>query len=205
MKKMEKEIRNLGNIELRAAEDGNSRHVEGYAMVFDSQSDFLGFYETIERGAITEELVNSSDVFATFNHDMNKVFARSNQGEGSLSLSVDEKGLKFEFDVPNTALGDELLEYMKRGDINKCSFAFALDPSDDEAETWESKDGVYFRTIHKIAALFDVSIVWTPAYSDTEVSKRAKDKIDALENERIAKINTELDKKLNEIEELAKL
>lgn len=205
MKKMEKEIRNLGNIELRAAEDGNSRHVEGYAMVFDSQSEFLGFYETIERGAITEELVNSSDIFATFNHDMNKVFARSNQGEGSLSLSVDEKGLKFEFDVPNTDLGDELLEYMRRGDINKCSFAFALDPSDDEAETWESKDGVYFRTIHKIAALFDVSIVWTPAYADTEVSKRAKDKIDALENERIAKINTDLDKKLNEIEELAKL
>jgi len=205
MKKMEKEIRNLGNIELRAAEDGNSRHVEGYAMVFDSQSEFLGFYETIERGAITQELVDECDIFATFNHDMNKVFARSNKTQGSLSLSVDEKGLKFEFDVPNTALGDELLEYMKRGDINKCSFAFALDPNDDEAETWESKDGVYFRTIHKIAALFDISVVWTPAYTDTEVFKRAKDKIDALENERIAKINTDLDEKLNEIEELAKL
>lgn len=202
---MEKEIRNLGNIELRAAEDGNSRHVEGYAMVFDSQSDFLGFYETIERGAITQELVDECDIFATFNHDMNKVFARSNKTQGSLSLSVDEKGLKFEFDVPNTALGDELLEYMRRGDINKCSFAFALDPNDDEAETWESKDGVYFRTIHKIAALYDIAICWVPAYSDTEVSKRAKDKIDALENERIAKINTELDEKLNEIEELAKL
>lgn len=202
---MEKEIRNLGNIELRAAEDGNSRHVEGYAMVFDSQSEFLGFYETIERGAITQELVDECDIFATFNHDMNKVFARSNKTQGSLSLSVDEKGLKFEFDVPNTALGDELLEYMKRGDINKCSFAFALDPNDDEAETWESKDGVYFRTIHKIAALFDISVVWTPAYTDTEVFKRAKDKIDALENERIAKINTDLDEKLNEIEELAKL
>jgi HK97 family phage prohead protease len=205
MKKMEKEIRNLGNIELRAAEDGNSRHVEGYAMVFDSQSEFLGFYETIERGAITQELVDECDIFATFNHDMNKVFARSNKTQGSLSLSVDEKGLKFEFDVPNTALGDELLEYMRRGDINKCSFAFALDPNDDEAETWESKDGVYFRTIHKIAALFDIAICWVPAYSDTEVSKRAKDKIDALENERIAKINTDLDEKLNEIEELAKL
>jgi len=205
MKKMEKEIRNLGNIELRAAEDGNSRHVEGYAMVFDSQSEFLGFYETIERGAITQELVDECDIFATFNHDMNKVFARSNKTQGSLSLSVDEKGLKFEFDVPNTALGDELLEYMRRGDINKCSFAFALDPNDDEAETWESKDGVYFRTIHKIAALFDISVVWTPAYTDTEVSKRAKDKIDTLENERIAKINTDLDAKLNEIEELAKL
>lgn len=202
---MEKEIRNLGNIELRAAEDGNSRHVEGYAMVFDSQSEFLGFYETIERGAITQELVDECDIFATFNHDMNKVFARSNKTQGSLSLYVDEKGLKFEFDVPNTALGDELLEYMRRGDINKCSFAFALDPSDDEAETWESKDGVYFRTIHKIAALFDISVVWTPAYTDTEVSKRAKDKIDTLENERIAKINTDLDAKLNEIEELAKL
>ena len=202
---MEKEIRNLGNIEIRASENGESRKVEGYAVVFESQSEFLGFYETIERGAITQELVDSCDIFATFNHDMNKVFARSNKGEGSLSLTVDEKGLKFEFDVPNTSLGDELLEYMKRGDINKCSFAFCIDPSDDEAEEWEERDGVYFRKIKKIAELFDISIVWVPAYSDTDVSKRAKDKVDELENQRIAKINTSLDSMMNEIEELAKL
>lgn len=202
---MEKEIRNLGNIQIRAIEGEESRHVEGYAIVFDVESEYLGFYEVIERGAITQELVDNCDVFATFNHDMNKIFARSNHGEGSLTLTVDEHGLKYEFDAPHTALGDELLEYLKRGDINKSSFAFYIDPEDDEAETWESKDGVYFRTIHKIKEICDVSSVWQPAYSATSVSKRAKDKIDELEAERISNINKQLDAMLNDIEELAKV
>lgn len=202
---MEKEIRNLGNIQIRAIEGEESRHVEGYAMLFDVESEYLGFYEVIERGAITQELVDSCDIFATFNHDTNKIFARSNKGEGSLKLTVDDKGLKYEFEAPHTALGDELLEYLKRGDINKSSFAFSIDPNDDNAETWESKDGVYFRTIHKIKELYDCSPVWQPAYSATSVSKRAKDKIDALETERIANINKQLDAMLNDIEELAKV
>lgn len=202
---MEKEIRNLGNIQIRAIEGEESRHVEGYAMVFDVESEYLGFYEVIERGAITQELVDNCDVFATFNHDMNKIFARSNHGEGSLTLTVDEHGLKYEFDAPHTALGDELLEYLKRGDINKSSFIFYIDPEDDEAETWEYKDGVYFRIIHKIKEICDVSSVWQPAYSATSVSKRAKDKIDELEAERISNINKQLDAMLNDIEELAKV
>lgn len=200
---MEKEIRNLGNINIRSIEGEESRHVEGYAMLFDVESEYLGFYEVIERGAITQELVDSCDIFATFNHDENKIFARSNKGEGSLKLTVDDKGLKYEFEAPHTALGDELLEYLKRGDINKSSFAFSIDPNDDNAETWESKDGVYFRTIHKIKELYDCSPVWQPAYSATSVSKRAKDKIDELENKKLADINASLDLKLKEIEVLS--
>lgn len=201
---MEKEIRNLGNIQIRAIENTPSRHIEGYAMLFDVQSQYLGFYETIERGAITQELINECDVFATFNHDLNKILARSNMGKGSLKLTVDDKGIFYEFDAPNTALGDELIEYLKRGDINKSSFAFGIDQSDDDAETWESKDGVYFRTIHKIARIFDVSPVWQPAYIDTSVSKRASDKIKELEEERKNGINKMLDNQLKEIEELTK-
>lgn len=202
---MEKEIRNLGSINIRQIEGEESRHVEGYAVTFDEQSQFLGFYEVIERGAITQELVDSCDVFACFNHDMNKVLARSNQGEGSLKLTVDNKGLKYEFDAPHTALGDELLEYLKRGDINKSSFAFYIDPDDDEAESWESKDGVYFRTIHKIKEIVDCSPVWQPAYESTSVSKRAVDKVNELEEERINSINHKLDSQLKEIEELSNI
>lgn len=200
---MEKEIRNLGNINIRSIEGEESRHVEGYAMLFDVESEYLGFYEVIERGAITQELVDSCDIFATFNHDENKIFARSNKGEGSLKLTVDDKGLKYEFEAPHTALGDELLEYLKRGDINKSSFAFSIDPNDDNAETWESKDGVYFRTIHKIKELYDCSPVWQPAYSATSVSKRSQQKIDELENKKLADINASLDLKLKEIEVLS--
>ena len=199
---MEKEIRNLGNIQIRAVDGESSRHIEGYALMFDKQSEYIGFYETIERGAVTQEMVDACDVFATFNHDINKIFARSNMGKGSLTLTVDDTGLKYEFDAPNTALGDELIEYLKRGDIDKSSFAFYIDPDDGEAETWESKDGVYFRTIHKIAAICDVSPVWQPAYQDTSVSKRSLEKRDKLEAQRQAMINKDLDIKLLELDEL---
>ena len=199
---MEKEIRNLGNIQIRAVDGESSRHIEGYALMFDTQSEYIGFYETIERGAVTQEMVDACDVFATFNHDMNKIFARSNMGKGSLTLTVDETGLKYEFDAPNTALGDELIEYLKRGDIDKSSFAFYINPDDDEAETWESKDGVYFRTIHKIASICDCSPVWQPAYQDTSVSKRSLEKRDKLEAQRKHMINNDLDIKLLELDEL---
>ena len=199
---MEKEIRNLGNIQIRAVDGESSRHIEGYALMFDTQSEYIGFYETIERGAVTQEMVDACDVFATFNHDMNKIFARSNMGKGSLTLTVDDIGLKYEFDAPNTVLGDELIEYLKRGDIDKSSFAFYMDPDDDEAETWESKDGVYFRTIHKIASILDVSPVWQPAYQDTSVSKRSLEKRDKLEAQRKHMINNDLDIKMLELDEL---
>lgn len=64
-----KEIRRL-NGEIRS----ESRHIEGYAIVFNSQSDDLGFYETILPTAIDDELIRSSDVFALFNHDKDKVW-----------------------------------------------------------------------------------------------------------------------------------
>ena len=199
---MEKEIRNLGNIQIRAVDGESSRHIEGYALMFDTQSEYIGFYETIERGAVTQEMVDACDVFATFNHDDNKIFARSNMGKGSLTLTVDDIGLKYEFDAPNTALGDELIEYLKRGDIDKSSFAFYMNPDDDEAETWESKDGVYFRTIHKIVAICDVSPVWQPAYQDTSVSKRSLEKRDKLEAQRKAMISKDLDVKLLELDDI---
>jgi len=203
---MEKEIRNLGDIQLRAEVGEASRHIEGYALIFDTQSEYLGFYETIERGAVTQEMIDQCDVFACFNHDMDKVLARSNSGQGSLKLTVDDKGLKYEFDAPFTSLGDELLEYLKRGDINKSSFAFYVDPADDEAEEWTSQNGVYFRTIKKIASIVDVSPVWQPAYSDTSVSKRSLDKIEELKKaEQLKAISEKLDAKMSQIEEIANI
>lgn len=202
---MEKEIRNLGSINIRDIEGEKSRHIEGYALNFETQSQYIGFYETISRSAITQEMVDNCDVFACFNHDMNKVYARSNKGEGSLKLTVDEVGLKYEFDAPKTALGDELLEYLSRGDVNKSSFAFYIDPEDEDAEKWESRDGVYYRTINKIAMIVDVSPVFKPAYESTSVSKRAMDKVEEFEKEKINNIYSKLDEKMNEVEALAKL
>lgn len=207
---------NKDNIEKRYYEgeivkpDDTSRHVEGYALVFDSRSVDLGFYETIERGAISQEMVDNCDVFALLNHDEDKVLARSNS---SLKLTVDERGLKYEFDAPHTSLGDELLEHISRGEIDSSSFAFVVDWNDKEAQTWERRDGVTYRTIKKIDYISDVSPVYRAAYSATSVSKRAKDEAKqiveaeqkALEEARCKEINDKLDALTREIDEIAKI
>lgn len=178
---MDKLIRNIGNIEVRSLEDGaESRTVQGYAVVFESESEDLGFIEVIKRGAITQELVDSCDIFAKFNHDDNKVLARSNRGKGSLKLTVDEVGLKYEFEAPHTDLGDSLLENIRRGEIYQSSFAFALSNDDKNAQKWEKRNGKLYRTINNIAYLFDVSPVWQPAYSATTCDKRSMDELNAI-------------------------
>jgi len=180
---MSKDNKEYRSAELRA--DIESREVSGYAVVFDSMSEDLGFFETIHRGAITEETINTSDVFARFNHDSNKILARSKKGKGSLSLSVDENGVMYRFKAPKTALGDELLEYLERGDITASSFAFSLDPSDKEAEKWSNREGKLYRDIYHINRLYDVAPVFSPAYEATSCSTRAAEiqsKCDELNN-----------------------
>lgn len=193
------EVRNIqGNIK----RSDDSRHVEGYALVFNSRSEDLGFYEYIDRDAISQEMINSCDIFALLNHDDNRVLARSKEGKGSLTLRVDDTGLYYSFDAPKTALGDELLEYLSRGEITGSSFAFYVDYEDSESQTWERKDGVNYRYIHKIAYIHDVSPVFTPAYSATSVSQRALDKCKEMEDIEIEQRNQEEKKKQEIIDSL---
>lgn len=117
-------------------------------------------------------VLEKSDVFALLNHSQSRgILARSNNGSGSLSLNVDEKGLKYRFEAPKTALGDELLENIRRGEISASSFCF-----DVEKDTWEKKnDGTWKRTVSKIGNLYDVSPVYNAAYSKTSVYMRGKE------------------------------
>lgn len=173
------EVRNI-NSEFK----NTDRTVEGYATVFDSPSQYIGWIEVIHRGAITKETIDNSDVLAKFNHNDEKVLARSNKGQGSLLLEVDDKGLRYMFDSPNTALGDELLEYLHRGDITQSSFAFSVS-KDEDAQRWYKKDGQIYRDIYKIESLYDVSPVFQPAYDATTCSARyaeVKAKSDEIDN-----------------------
>ena len=178
MDKKQLEIRNLGHLEVRA--DENSRKIEGCAIVFDTPSVDMGFREVIESTAITQDLIDNSDIYLNFNHDDDKILGRWNKGHGSLNIELREDGVWFSIDAPKTDLGDEVLEYLRRGDVDKCSFCFWMDLDDEEAETWTYEDGVALRTIHKIAGLHDLSIVWEPAYDTTQVSARSLEKLNEL-------------------------
>ena len=155
----------------------DKRSVEGYALLFDAPSDGLSFTEIIERNAL-DGVIAKSNVFALLNHDSERgILARSKNGEGTLTLTVDDKGLKYRFEAPHTALGDELLEYLRRGEISESSFAFTVAEGGD---TWErGSDGSWKRTIHQIDRLFDVSPVFDAAYSATSVCLRGKEQAEA--------------------------
>lgn len=175
---MMKEIRS--NEQIQASQE--SRRVEGYAVVFESESvDLGGFTEVISRSAISEETIKNSDILCLFDHDRGRgVLARSKKGQGTLNLELDERGLKYSFDAPDTLLGNEVLEGLRRGDFNQCSFAFTV--SDD---SWvKREDGSVLRTINQIDKLYDVSVVVFPAYEDTYVvNKRGLEELEQKELE----------------------
>lgn len=157
----------INNVEEEEIEE---RIIEGYAIIFNQLSEDLGgFREMIMPEAVTQELIDKSDIYYLFNHSDNSIpLARSNHGQGSLELTIDNKGLKYRFNCINS----EFYELVKRGDLDKSSFAFSL-PKDGSGEIWEKNSEYnYVRKIVKIEQLYDCSAVLVPAYSATELYAR---------------------------------
>ncbi|EDT74806.1 HK97 family phage prohead protease [Clostridium butyricum] len=184
MNKKERELRNVNcNFEVRELGEGENKqiHIQGYALTYGTLSENLGgFRETISSGAL--EGCDMSDVVFDYDHDTSKILARNNKssGIGSLVLKADEKGLFFDAIPTDTSYSRDLVENLKNGIVNKCSFIFNIDWSDPEAQKWDWDDGSRgydFRTINKLKSITDVSIVVFPAYESTETSiyTRAKD------------------------------
>lgn len=167
-----KEIRNTDFVTLKK----DTRNVEGYAIVFNQLSNDLGgFKETIEPTAL-DDIMQDSTVLCLLNHNVDRgVLAKYDKGVGSLKLQLDDFGLYYQFEAPHTALGDELLEGINRGDITTSSFAFTC----DEDEWKRNENGDYVRTIKKINGIYDVSPVYQAAYSQTSVNTRG---LDVLKN-----------------------
>lgn len=162
------EIRQFDCHDLRAYKDKDKKKkVRGYAAVFDSLSEDLGgFREKINRNAFDNVLDN--DVVAVFNHDMNMILGRTTSG--TLKLSVDERGLLTEIDMPNTTLGNDLVELVERGDISKMSFGFFVD-----RDAWIESENDFVREVKEVKKLIDVSLVTKPAYNDTSAAVRSLD------------------------------
>lgn len=131
----------------------------GYAALYNTRSvDLGGFEEVLEPGCFDEAMSSNPDVFALFNHDPDSILARSTSG--TLRLSLDEKGLAYSFEMPNTTVGNDLSVLMERGDIRGSSFAFVT----GKAEFRSDDNGKNVRHVSKIASIHDVSVVSTPAY-----------------------------------------
>ena len=152
-------------------DDGALPKIEGYAAVFNKDSEDMGFIERIAPGAFKKAL-GRSDVRALFNHDSNIILGRVSAG--TLELKEDKNGLFMSVTPPDTQLvRDMVLTPIDRGDITQQSFGFNI-----KTDEWEHKDNEpSIRTIQEVGELFDVSPVTFPAYPDTEVALRSLDKI----------------------------
>ena len=195
----------MSNREIRAMEtikavDDEQMIVEGYALRFNTLSNDLGgFVETISPEALKE--ADLSDVRCYFDHDTSKVLGRTTSE--TLELNVDDEGLYFRCQLPNTTYAKDVYESIRRGDINQCSFGFVLDENGDSFEKRE--DGLFKRTIRKIKSLFDVSIVTYPAYNDTDVAPALRS-IEAIKQEETNKIEEQRKLELAKVQlELLKL
>lgn len=159
----DREVRGGIAAEIRAEDDGI--RVTGYAAVFNQEADIGGYFrEVIAPGAFTDA-IGRDDVVFLINHD-GLPLARTRSS--TLTLSEDDKGLKIETflrsDDPDV---QRIIPKMKRGDLDKMSFAFM-----PEVQEWDESGDVPLRTIKK-ASLYDVSIVTTPAYDGTSIGLRS--------------------------------
>lgn len=169
---METEKRELltNGIEIREGENG-LRTIQGYAVKWEMKSETLGYWmrfkEQFKKGAFTESLTND-DQRALWSHDTSKILGRTKNG--TLRLFEDEVGLRFELDLPNTSLGNDVYETIKRGDVDGVSFGFQM-----KKQEWDESDpDNVTRTVLK-AKLMEISPVAFPAYPDSQVSARSHD------------------------------
>lgn len=159
--------------ELRSENEG--RHISGKAISFDTQSNDIGFIEILHRGCISQELIDSSNIVFLYNHDYNQVIARANKGKGTLNIDLRDDGVYFDLEVPNTTMGNDLLENIRLGNITQCSFGFRY--ANEEGAYKDEKIGdVWYRNVYKIGELFDLSAVTYPAYDDTYVNARMQER-----------------------------
>lgn len=176
-KKKETRTFDITNVEKRDGEN-QSLKVSGYAAVFNSKTSIGEYFdEMISPGAFSRTLSENGDIRALINHNFDKLIGRTKSG--TLILSEDERGLKFEIDLPNTTYATDLAVSMARGDINQCSFGFFA-----TEESWDYSIEPALRTVNE-AELFEISIVSIPAYENTEVALVRSKEIDENAEKRL--------------------
>lgn len=177
------EIR-MGLLEQPTENEESKQLVEGYAAVFNQraliwESEWSGwkYMEVIDRNAFAG--ADMTDTVFKYNHgDVAMVLARANNN--TLNLSVDDKGLRMSADIIDTTNGKDVYKLIKRGDLNKMSFAFTVKNERMEAD---KENKIYTRTITAFDKIYDVAVVDFPAYDGTSIQARSREYFVDLEKD----------------------
>lgn len=163
-------------LELASENEENKQLVEGYAAVFNQrtliwESEWSGwkYMEVIDRNAF--DGADMSDTVFKYNHgDVAMILARASNN--TLTMNTDDKGLRISADIIDTNNGTDVYKLIKRGDLNKMSFAFTVKNERSESDR-ENK--IYTRTITAFDKIYDVAVVDFPAYDGTSIQARSKE------------------------------
>lgn len=157
--------------------------IEGYAVRFGERSRCqyrdteVEVYEVIDPGAITRELLDSCDIRLTVFHDDLRILGRSRRGEGTLTYDVDERGVRYRCELPDTADGSMVYELVRRGDLAGSSFKFEVfyaDATAVETVTEQAEDGHTIVEVHirRVERVLDFTVAANPVYPTTTAEVR---------------------------------
>lgn len=181
----------MGKMEMRMAllepannDDENKQLVEGYAAVFnqraliwESERSGWKYMEVIDRNAFNG--ADMSDTVFKYNHgDVAMILARASNN--TLTMNTDDKGLRISADIIDTNNGTDVYKLIKRGDLNKMSFAFTVKSERTEVD---KENKIYTRTITAFDKIYDVAVVDFPAYDGTSIQARSKEYFVDLEKD----------------------
>lgn len=165
--------------EFKTREDGENLAIEGYFAVFDSVYEIApGMSESIAPGAFDNTL--SGDIRALINHDTTLVLGRTKAN--TLQLKTDNHGLWGHIDINrNDTDAMNLYNRVQRGDVDQCSFGFNI----VNEETDFREDGSVHWTIREVE-LFEVSPCTFPAYEETNIAARSREREDLIQRRNAA-------------------
>ena len=169
----------VAGIDVRSSGDGKMT-VKGYALRFGSVYDMGWFTEEIDRRAL--DSADMSDVRILFNHDPNQILGRTQSG--TARVGVDNVGMWYEVDLPDSPNGHNARAAIERGDVSQSSWGFSLlrnDVGKSIGDEWEVKGSKKHRRITAVDTVFDASPVVYPANADTSIAKRSLEAVELIE------------------------
>ena len=148
--------RRIGQLEVKAIEQGKNLFIEGYASVFG----VLDSYEDIvEKGAFTNTIQgkNFKRIAFCYQHEFSTVIGKI------IELKEDEVGLWFKAKISNTNLGRDLVELISDGAISEISIGYRTKVSEINTET-------NVRMIKEVE-LYEISLVTRAANSEAFITQ----------------------------------
>ena len=161
------EIRSTGEL------SSTGRTLQGFAVLYNSETRLGGFTEVIRKGAFRKSLESGANIRALYHHQGDALLGTTKAG--TLRLRDEARGLAFELDLPNTTHGRDLAELVRRGDVSGCSFGFRVREGGDR---WQDRgDAEYLRELLDVD-LHEITMTADPAYKDTTVALRIRQSLE---------------------------